>query len=113
MKTVTIEVAARAAVDARIKAAFRGRKQGAFITFPTVEAMQRMLTLNRWQILRAMMGAPPSGVRELARRLARDVKSVHSDLQALVGGGLIDRADDGKYYFPFDAVRVDFTVKAA
>jgi predicted transcriptional regulator len=60
-----------------------------------------------------MMGAGPIGVRELSRRVDRDVKSVHLDTQALLNAGVIDRTDDGKIVFPYDAVHVDFVVNAA
>ena len=58
------------------------------------------------------LGAGPVGVRELARRMNRDVKNVHTDVQAMAEAGVIDRADDGKVVFPYDAVHVDFTITA-
>jgi predicted transcriptional regulator len=113
MKTVRIGVASRAEVSARVKAAFRGHKQGSHISFPSLELLHRVLTPNRWQVLQTMMGAGPIGVRELSRRVDRDVKSVHLDTQALLNAGVIDRTDDGKIVFPYDAVHVDFVVNAA
>jgi predicted transcriptional regulator len=113
MRTVTIGIASRAAVNARTKAAFRGENQGAHITFPSLDLMHRILTPNRWQLLQAMMGGEPFGVRELARDLDRDIKSVHGDVQALLRAGVLRKADDGRLIFPFDAVHVDFIVKAA
>ena len=114
MKTVRIGVASRAEISARFKAAFRGEKQGSHISFPSIEVMHRVLTPNRWRILQTMMASGPVGTRELARKLDRDVKSVHIDVQALLNAGVIDRsADGGKIEFPYDAVHVDFTVKAA
>jgi predicted transcriptional regulator len=112
MKTVTIGVASRAEVTERAKAAFRGQKQGARISFVSPELMFRTLTSNRWDILRRMAGAGPMGVRELARRLDRDVKGVHRDVHALLNAGVIDRDDDGRIVFPFDAIRVEFVVNA-
>jgi predicted transcriptional regulator len=113
MTTVTIGVASRAEINARAKAASRGKRQGARISFASLDLMHRVLTPNRWQMLRTLMGAGPVGVRELARRLDRDVKGVHGDVQALLKSGVIDRADDGRVVFPFDAIHVDFVVKAA
>jgi predicted transcriptional regulator len=52
-------------------------------------------------------------VRELARRVGRDVKGVHTDARALLLAGLIDKTEDGKLSFPYDAVRVEFVLKAA
>jgi predicted transcriptional regulator len=113
MATVRIGVASRTEVLARAKAAFRGEKQGNRISFASLELMHRVLTPNRWRILQVMMGAGPLGVRALARELDRDVKSVHLDVQALLNTGVIDRTDDRKVEFRYDAVHVDFTVKAA
>jgi predicted transcriptional regulator len=114
MKTVRIGVASRAEVSARFKAAFRGEKQGSHISFPSLELMHRVLTPNRWRMLQAMMASGPVGIRELARKLDRDVKSVHVDVQALLNAGVIDHTAEGdKIEFPYDAVHVDFTVEAA
>jgi predicted transcriptional regulator len=113
MATVRIGVASRADITARAKAAFRGEKQGNRISFASFDLMHRVLTPNRWRMLQAMMGAGPVGVRDLSRRLDRDVKSVHTDVQALLSAGVIDRKEDGKVEFPYNAAHVDFTVEAA
>jgi predicted transcriptional regulator len=94
------------------KAAARGEKQGAHITFASVDLMHRVLTPARWNLLRAMMGGEPVGVRALARNLRRDVKSVHGDVHALLAAGVLQKADDGRLLFPFDAVHVDFRIEA-
>ena len=51
-------------------------------------------------------------IREAARRVARDVKAVHADVQALIQAGVIDRTEAG-IVFPYDAVHVDFMLTAA
>jgi predicted transcriptional regulator len=43
----------------------------------------------------------------------RDVKAVHGDVHALLAAGVLRRNADGKIEFPFDAVHVDFMLKAA
>jgi hypothetical protein len=48
-----------------------------------------------------------------ARRVGRDVKAVHADIQTLLACGVLDKTDDGKIVFPFDAVHVDFAQKDA
>jgi predicted transcriptional regulator len=52
-------------------------------------------------------------IREAARRVGRDVKAVHGDVRALLNAGLLDKTEDGKIVFPYDAIHVDFVVKAA
>lgn len=113
MKTVTIDVADRATLNVRAQAAFRGERVGDFISFESPEALWRTLTPNRWAILRTLAGQGPVGVRALARQLGRDVKGVHTDTQALVHSGVLDKVEDGKVEFPYDAVHVDFTISRA
>ena len=57
MKTVTLGVAARDAVSRRALDAFKGRKQGAHISFAAPELLFRLLTAKRWELIRAMAGA--------------------------------------------------------
>lgn len=45
--------------------------------------------------------------------LRRDVKAVHGDVHALLDVGILRRTTKGKIEFPYDAVRVNFTLKAA
>jgi predicted transcriptional regulator len=47
------------------------------------------------------------------RRVDRDVKSVHGDIQALAKAGVLDRTKDGGVVFPYDEVHVDFVLRAA
>ena len=64
-------------------------------------------------VMRAMAGAGPLAIRELARRVSRDVKSVHGDVSALLKAGVIDRTDDGRVEFPYDEIHVEFVLRAA
>ncbi len=50
-----------------------------------------------------MTGAGPVSIREAARRLGRDVKAVHSDVHLLLDAGILQKTDDGRIVFPFDA----------
>jgi len=113
MKTVTLEVASRDDVSRRALAAFKGRKQPARISFATPELLWKVLTAKRWELLKAMAGAEAMTMREVARRVGRDVKAVHADVHALLDAGLIDRTEGKRLVFPFDAIRVEFTLHAA
>ncbi|HWG69761.1 MAG TPA: hypothetical protein VN692_10135 [Steroidobacteraceae bacterium] len=112
MTTVTLSVASRGDVTRRARAAFKGQRQGAHISFASVELLWQTLTRKRWELLRAMTGQGAMSIREAARRVGRDVKAVHGDVQALIAAGVIDRTDDG-IVFPYDAVHVDFTIRKA
>lgn len=113
MTTVTLEVASAGNVRRRALAAFKGRKQGDRISFASPERLWKVLTAKRWELLKRLAGQGPLTIRAIARRAGRDVKAVHGDVHALLDAGLLDRTEDGKIVFPFDAVRVEFTLRAA
>ena len=112
MKTVTFGIASQEVVSRRARAAFRGEAQGAHISFASPELLFSLMTAKRWQIVRAMAGAGPLSIREVARRVGRDVKAVHGDVQALLVAGILQKTD-GYVVFPYEAVHVDVLVKAA
>jgi len=113
LTTVTIGIFSVEDTNGRMRRAFDGKAQGAFIGFATPELLWKVITPKRWDVLRAMTGAGPVAIREVARRVERDVKTVHGDVQALLKAGVVDRADDGRIVFPYDEVHVDFVLRAA
>jgi predicted transcriptional regulator len=112
MNIVTLSIASREDVSRRAAAAFRGKEQGAHISFSSVDLLWKTLTMKRWEILRAMTGQGALSIREVARRVGRDVKAVHGDVTALLQAGILDQAEAG-VVFPYDAVHVDFTLTKA
>lgn len=113
MAAVTIGIADVEETKKRMRRAFRGHEEGAFIGFASVEIMWKVITPKRWQLMRAIAGAGPLAIREIARRLGRDVKSVHGDVAALLKAGVLDRAEDRRIAFPYDEIHVDFVLRAA
>ncbi|MFO7986688.1 MAG: hypothetical protein R6U38_12560 [Desulfatiglandaceae bacterium] len=113
MRTVTLIVSSREETDRRFNRAFEGESQGTFISFESPALLFRVLTSKRWELLKVMTGAGPLSIREAARRLGRDVKAVHGDVQALLKAGILQKTDNGRIHFPFDAIHVDFMLKAA
>jgi predicted transcriptional regulator len=113
MKTVTLQVAALDEVKRRAHEAFQGKRQGSRITFATPELLFKLLTAKRWELIRAITGAGPLSIREAARRVSRDVKAVHGDVQALLKAGVLQKTESGQIEFPYEAVRVDVTLHAA
>jgi len=83
------------------------------ISFATRELLWKVLTPKRWKLLKALCGAGPVSIREAARRVGRDVKAVHGDVTALLEAGVLNRVPDGRIEFPFDAVKVEFLLRAA
>lgn len=113
MKTVTLQVATLEEVKQRSRAAFAGKKQGSRISFATPELLFRLLTAKRWELIRAMAGAGPLTIRAAARRVNRDVKAVHGDVQTLLKAGVLQKTADGRIVFPFNAIHVDVMLRAA
>lgn len=114
MNTVVIGVSSREEANARFMRALEtGKPQRAYRSFESTAELWRTLSPKRWDVLKAMTGAGALSLREVARRVERDVKGVHTDVHALLNAGLLDKTDDGKIIFPFDAVHVDFMLQAA
>jgi predicted transcriptional regulator len=113
MKTVTLSLAKRETVTRRALDAFSGKRRGSHISFASADLLWKVLTAKRWELLKAMTGSGAMTLREAARRVDRDVKAVHGDVHALLAAGVLRRNADGKIEFPFDAVHVDFMLKAA
>jgi len=115
MKTVILDVRMPADSMADFVRAWKTGKpeKSARISFATPELLWRLLTAKRWELLKALCGAGPLSIREAARRVGRDVKAVHGDVTALLNAGVLDREEDGRIIFPFEAVKVEFMLLAA
>jgi predicted transcriptional regulator len=115
MRTVTLELSALSEGLAAFRDAWDGEttEDDARIGFASSDLLWKVLTAKRWEILRAMTGQGPLSLREVARRVERDVKGVHGDVRALLDAGILRRNEAGRVEFPYDAVHVDFMLKAA
>ena len=114
MNTLMIEVATEdEALAQAIAAIERNEPQPPRYLFCSQEELFDTLTGNRFAILKALAGNGPIGVRELARRVGRDVRAVHADAQRLASIGLIDKLPDGKLHFPYNGVHLELEWRAA
>jgi len=106
VKTVTIEVrTADEAFDDTLRQLESGLPaESAMFTFVSQELLDQVLTEDRWQILGQLCGERPLPIKELAIRLGRDVKAVHTDVAALVMAGVVDRKTGGGISFPYDEI---------
>ncbi len=112
--TVTIKPDWRSALRTAARGAFAADTyQGETLNFESPAAFFSRLTEKRWEMLYALQGAEEVAVRELARRLERDVKRVHEDAGALVDLGLVERTERGGLVCPFDDIHVDMHLKRA
>ena len=89
------------------------QNKAARISFASPELLWKVLTAKRWELLKALCGAGPLSIREAARRVERDVKSVHRDVIALIRAGLLNRTEKGGVEFPYEAIKVEFFLQAA
>ena len=104
---------ARDALD-RFEAAWNRRLEGRkvdtlhVLSMADLPLLLRTLTPARWALLERLREAGPLSIYELAKRLDRDYKNVHTDVTALVKIGLIERSDDARVGVPWDVVRAEF-----
>lgn len=113
MRTVTIEVSSIRKSLGRFRRAVKTRAaQGEFVSFENLDTLLKTLTSKRWELLRTLQAREPMSIRALARELGRDIKNVHTDIQALVEIGLIEK-DGRRIRVPFDEIRAEFVVRKA
>ncbi len=113
MRKVTLEVATRETVNRRFGNALAGRAQGMRLSFKSPALLIKVLSGRRWDLLKVMTGAGPLTIREAARRMERDIKGVHADVHTLLAAGLLRKTEDDRIVFPYDAIHVAFTLRAA
>ena len=111
--TVTVQPDWRGALRAAGRAAQAGHYQGERLNFETPEAFFGRLTARRWALVHTLQGAGPLSVRELARRVGRDVKRVHEDVNILSELGLLERTERDGVLCPFSDIHVDMHVREA
>lgn len=114
MNTVTIDVRPLAETLGDFARAWKCAEPSApRISFDSPALLFKVLSGKRWELLNTLTGAAPMSIREAARRTGRDVKAAHGDVTALLNAGLLTKTDDGQIVFPYDAIHVDFLLKAA
>ena len=77
------------------------------LSFPDLPSLLRTLSVARWQLLRRLGEEGPLSIYELAKRLERDYKNVHTDVTQLAALRLIERQQDGKVTVPWELLRAE------
>jgi predicted transcriptional regulator len=114
MSTVTIGVATLDEAFGTFNRAWnKGEYQGEFISFASMKLLWKTFTPRRMELIQAIAGKGAISLREASRLVGRDVKTTHGDVHALLEAGILNREDDGRIVFPYDAVHVDFMIHAA
>jgi predicted transcriptional regulator len=65
------------------------------LAFESWDALARVMTGKRMELLHYVRRHKVSSVRALAKALGRDYRNVHADVQALAAAGLLDTAGGG------------------
>jgi predicted transcriptional regulator len=65
------------------------------LAFESWDALARVLTGKRMELLHYVRRHNVRSVRALAKALKRDYSNVHADVQALTAAGLLDTTDGG------------------
>jgi predicted transcriptional regulator len=85
----------------------------AHISFESMEELLKVLTPNRWTLLRTLRAKGPTSIRALAKALARDYRGVHADVTALIDAGLITRDDKGAIEVPWSRITAEMALDIA
>lgn len=86
--------------------------RGEVLNFESPGVFFSRLSERRWDLVRTLQGQGEIAIRELARRVGRDVKRVHEDVQILTELGLVERGAAGGVACPFDEVHIDMRLHA-
>ena len=85
----------------------------ASISFETMELLLKVLTPNRWTLLRTLRANGACSIRALSQLLKRDYRGVHADVTALLNAGLIERSANGKIAVPWSRITAEMVVDIA
>ena len=110
--TITMKADWRGSLRAVGKRANARGYQGEVLNFETAGSFFGKLTERRWALVHALQGQGPIALRELARRVVRDVRRVYDDVEVLVTLGLVERTESGGVVCPFEDVRIDMRMTA-
>lgn len=94
---------------AAMHALARGERTNPYlgIGFTSMSQMLAVFTPRRWEVLAALRDTGPVSIAELARRVGRDYKNVHGDIERLVEWRAVERDANGRVFAPYDEIVVD------
>lgn len=102
----------------RFKHAWRrgvARRKGAAevrLRFESLPVLLKNLTPARWTLIEQLKRSGPLSINELARRLGRHYKNVHTDVTRLIEFGLVERRDDRRIVVTWDIVTAQMRLAA-
>jgi predicted transcriptional regulator len=113
-----LEIRIGAAADAldRFEAAWNRVQEGRAmrpleaVSFENLPLLLKTLSPARWALLQKLRAEGSMSIYELAKRLERDYKNVHTDVTQLAAIRLIDRQADGRVSVPWELLRAELTL---
>src|ERR1700684_236289 len=103
------EEASRRFVNAWHRAERGERFQERHLAFESWDALARVLTGKRMELLHYVRRHEVASIRALAKALGRDYSNVHADVQTLAAVGLLD-ASDGGVRADYDAIETKIAI---
>jgi predicted transcriptional regulator len=77
------------------------------LSFDNLPLMLKTLSPARWELLQKLNEEGPLSIYQLAKRLERDYKNVHTDVTQLAAIRLIERQADGRIAVPWELLRAE------
>ena len=117
-KKIQVSVGSVAQALDRFEHAWRQAEKGSVraaqvrLTFESLPGLLKNLTPARWTLLEQLKRDGPLSINELARRLGRHYKNVHTDVTRLIELGLIERRGDQRIAVVWDVVVAEMRLAA-
>ena len=113
-----LELRIGAAADAldRFEAAWNRQAEGRgvkglhVLTLPDLPRLLRTLSPARWALIETLRRDGPLSIYELARRLRRNYKNVHTDVTQLAALGVLERSSDNRVLVPWEVLRAEWAL---
>jgi predicted transcriptional regulator len=97
----------------RFEAAWNRRAEGRamrtlnVLSVSSLPELMRAITPARWALLENLRDHGACSIYELAKRLGRDYKNVHTDVAELSRLGVVEKDPQGKTGVAWDAIRAE------
>ena len=118
MKKIQISIGSVAQALDRFEHVWRQAEKGTVpaarlrLSFESLPTLLKNLTPARWTLLELLKRDGPLSINELASRLTRHYKNVHTDVTRLIELGLIERQTDRKVAVMWDVVSAEMRLAA-
>ena len=88
----------------------RATKALHILTMADLPLALKTLSPARFELIQKLREAGPLSIYELAKRLQRNYKNVHTDVTRLAALGLIERGSDNRVTVPWEILRAELAL---